>query len=739
MHRGSQLGKFRNRRRLSMERMEARQLLAADLASVVQSEAPTWFESDHSCVSSQALVGSTAGAESTVSSSSLAGSTQQEIWVAPNRAQSSIGAWPSSVHGDVRFAFGAPAHMTDLSQVTVVAIARKSRPIQFDADVFVAQDGDTVGLPPDGTLSGVVQLTKNELVEIDITNAFPNSLQPGVDNLAVDFDVWRKSDLRIVGLRFKFDGQAGPVGPQGPAGPVGPQGPAGADGAQGPQGPAGADGADGAVGPQGPQGPAGVDGADGAQGPVGPQGPMGPAGQDGAQGPQGPQGPAGVDGADGAQGPVGPQGADGADGADGQDGAPGPQGPAGADGAQGPIGPAGADGADGATGPQGPQGPAGPPGQDGADGADGLQGPPGPAGADGLDGADGATGPQGPKGDKGDTGDVGPVGPIGPVGSQGDPGPTGATGPAGTDGADGSPGPIGPQGDPGPAGPPGPAGADGATGPQGPKGDKGDTGDPGPIGPLGPAGPIGPVGPQGPEGPSKLSDFSDPCDASTAGQIRFSSGIFEGCDGAQWVSLSGETSEPTVPTGSITAFANSVQGNPPEGWLLADGSAVSRIQYADLFNVIGTTYGAGDGSTTFNLPDFRGKFLRGYGGNSESYGVAQDNRNAYELAKIVWNEHNGAGHTFNQDWGLGQGTTALEGYGSAYPDDYGNYGRPVWRADLGVSGLDTSPSPNGGNYGKGFNDISAAIGVTGWDSNGQLDVSPEARPDNFAVDYLIKV
>lgn len=46
---------------------------------------------------------------------------------------------------------------------------------------------------------------------------------------------------------------------------------------------------------------------------------------------------------------------------------------------------------------------------------------------------------------------------------------------------------------------------------------------------------------------------------------------------------------------------------PPEGFLFADGSAVSRTTYADLFAVIGTTYGAGDGSTTFNLPDKRSR------------------------------------------------------------------------------------------------------------------------------------
>jgi len=51
-------------------------------------------------------------------------------------------------------------------------------------------------------------------------------------------------------------------------------------------------------------------------------------------------------------------------------------------------------------------------------------------------------------------------------------------------------------------------------------------------------------------------------------------------------------------------------------WLLCDGSAVSRTTYADLFALIGDNFGSGDGSTTFNLPDYRGKFLRGLGGDS---------------------------------------------------------------------------------------------------------------------------
>lgn len=70
---------------------------------------------------------------------------------------------------------------------------------------------------------------------------------------------------------------------------------------------------------------------------------------------------------------------------------------------------------------------------------------------------------------------------------------------------------------------------------------------------------------------------------------------------------------PGLPVGSIQAFAGA---NPPTGWLLCDGSAVGRGDYADLFNTIGTTYGSGNGATTFNLPDLRGRMP--IGPNSDS-------------------------------------------------------------------------------------------------------------------------
>ena len=60
----------------------------------------------------------------------------------------------------------------------------------------------------------------------------------------------------------------------------------------------------------------------------------------------------------------------------------------------------------------------------------------------------------------------------------------------------------------------------------------------------------------------------------------------------------------SVPAGAVFQWTTDTA---PKGWILCFGQAVSRTTYAALFAVIGTTYGAGDGSTTFNLPDFRGR------------------------------------------------------------------------------------------------------------------------------------
>ncbi|MEX0934655.1 MAG: phage tail protein [Candidatus Saccharimonadales bacterium] len=108
-----------------------------------------------------------------------------------------------------------------------------------------------------------------------------------------------------------------------------------------------------------------------------------------------------------------------------------------------------------------------------------------------------------------------------------------------------------------------------------------------------------------------------------------------------------------VPAGAVQSFA---MQTPPEGWLKCDGSAISRDNYAELFTAIGTLYGSGDGSTTFNLPDYRGEFLRGWDDgrgvdDSRSFGSSQGDLNKEHLhgSGSLAADSNGA-HTHTQNY-----------------------------------------------------------------------------------------
>lgn len=99
-----------------------------------------------------------------------------------------------------------------------------------------------------------------------------------------------------------------------------------------------------------------------------------------------------------------------------------------------------------------------------------------------------------------------------------------------------------------------------------------------------------------------------------------------------------------IPAGAVLPFA---MATAPTGWLECKGQAVSRTTYNLLFLAIGTTYGAGDSSTTFNLPDLRGEFIRGWdNGRGVDSGRALGSPQAAQLTRhshAVCGDNSGSG------------------------------------------------------------------------------------------------
>ena len=164
-----------------------------------------------------------------------------------------------------------------------------------------------------------------------------------------------------------------------------------------------------------------------------------------------------------------------------------------------------------------------------------------------------------------------------------------------------------------------------------------------------------------------------------------------------------------VPTGAVFYFAANTA---PTGFLKADGTAVSRTTYAALFAVTGTTYGVGNGSTTFNLPDLRGEFIRGWDDGrgvdaSRAFGSAQ----GYATAKP---------QTTTATRLLGDGTTATIDASTTNPSAIG-FTR-VSKTTEGVT-AGTIDSTGSGQ------EIDVLQGVTG---------DAETRPRNVALLACIK-
>lgn len=127
------------------------------------------------------------------------------------------------------------------------------------------------------------------------------------------------------------------------------------------------------------------------------------------------------------------------------------------------------------------------------------------------------------------------------------------------------------------------------------------------------------------------------------------------------------TSGGGVPAGVVWEF-DGPTANIPAGWLVCDGSAVSRTTYARLFAAIGTLHGAGDGSTTFNLPDRRGRVGVGKAASGQ-FSTVGDKPGAEEVT-LTADQMPAHTHDIRADTGAasGQYAGARFTWGTPYPD-----------------------------------------------------------------------
>lgn len=130
---------------------------------------------------------------------------------------------------------------------------------------------------------------------------------------------------------------------------------------------------------------------------------------------------------------------------------------------------------------------------------------------------------------------------------------------------------------------------------------------------------------------------------------------------AENVGVGGEATGDTLPIGATIEWHSDII---PENWLLCDGQAVSRTDYAELFNVLGTKYGTGDGSTTFNLPDLQGKVAVGKDENDTDFNVLgkTGGEKEHTLTVAEMPEHS---HVLTLKYGSGNAKWGLDGDWSA--------------------------------------------------------------------------
>lgn len=205
----------------------------------------------------------------------------------------------------------------------------------------------------------------------------------------------------------------------------------------------------------------------------------------------------------------------------------------------------------------------------------------------------------------------------------------------------------------------------------------------------------------GGSGNASVAVGAEPPTAATQGMFWFNTNngqlytYYEDGNSNQWVSVSGANGgsepapEPTpaVGPGFVAYYAAQTA---PTGWLKANGALVSRFIYPELFTAIGTTYGTGDGSTTFNIPDMRGEFARGFDDGrgvdaSRALGSYQDDQYQDHTHTLTHDRSGTVNATDVPRIGTGSSTTLYtNGSRAGVGYRYGSETRPRNRAFLAV-------------------------------------------------------
>ena len=133
----------------------------------------------------------------------------------------------------------------------------------------------------------------------------------------------------------------------------------------------------------------------------------------------------------------------------------------------------------------------------------------------------------------------------------------------------------------------------------------------------------------------------------------------------------GDKIQISIPVGAVYNFPALTI---PDGYLECNGAELSRTSYAALFAILGTTYGVGDGETTFNLPDLRGEFVRGYDNgrgvdSGRAIGSSQADATAKNGLSVTINS-NGA-HTHGYSWTAANTVNATNNYVSMSSNNQG--------------------------------------------------------------------